>query len=104
MAKMVQADAEYVRTYAQFCDGKIQREYISHESETTGGDCAVVYKIKEHNLDKKCGFGEAPVMDIYVYVKTGDPHESRKAAWSVEPLLINWARESGMWNSSHKTP
>ena len=104
LAKMVLAKAEYYRTYhlAVF-EGKIQHSAISYEGYGKGTDCAVRYMIKEHDINKECGFGGGHVLDIYVYVETGVAEESRKAVWSVEPLIIEWADQSGkMWTSSHK--
>ncbi len=104
LAKMILAQAEYVRTYNQAThEGTLGRSEISYEGLGSGTDCAVRYMIKEHDVNKKCGFGEAHVLDIYVYVDVGNQHDSRYAAWSVEPLIIVWAGDSdNMWTSSHK--
>ena len=104
LGKMILAQAEYYRTYYQaMFEGEIPRSEISCEGLGSGEDCAVRYIIKEHDVNPECGFGEAMVLDIYVYVDVGNQHDSRMAAWSVEPLIMEWAHQSGkMWTSSHK--
>ncbi len=103
LGKMILAQAEYYRTYhlATF-EGTILHSEISNEG-LGDDDCAVRYAIKEHDVNPECGFGAAPVLDLYVYVNVGNQHDSRMAAWSVEPLILQWADDSGkMWSASHK--
>ena len=93
--KMIQAEAEYYRTLHLARSGKIQRINISHESDADEEGCAVRFLIEEHD-DRHIGkSSETEVMEIFVFVDAGDAHQSRKAAWSVEPMLIDWARQSG---------